>query len=151
VTAQVDEIGCYWDLLRNEPIDLAPQARAILENVVDVDPRVADRFFPTSPRLDRRMAADGKEEVIDFRLAQSESAAEWERFLGDLIRRGLDGDSLEMICLDGGSGHSQTVCRLTTILIGVKNTLPIRQAATAASVGRRPHAVTNPAMLSHPD
>ena len=31
---------------------------------------------------------DGKKEVIDFRLAASESAAEWERFLGDLIRRG---------------------------------------------------------------
>ncbi len=47
---------------------------------------------------------DGKKEVIDFRLAQSESGAEWERFLGDLIRRGLTGDSLEMICVDGGSG-----------------------------------------------
>src|SRR5579875_425644 len=47
---------------------------------------------------------DGKKEVIDFRLAQSESAAEWERFLGDLIRRGLVGDTLEMICVDGGSG-----------------------------------------------
>lgn len=47
---------------------------------------------------------DGKKEVVDFRLAQSESAAEWERFLGDLIRRGLIGDPLEMICVDGGSG-----------------------------------------------
>jgi putative transposase len=47
---------------------------------------------------------DGKKEVIDFRLAQSESAAEWERFLGELIRRGLTGDTLEMICVDGGSG-----------------------------------------------
>ncbi|HEX5233089.1 MAG TPA: IS256 family transposase [Bradyrhizobium sp.] len=47
---------------------------------------------------------DGRKEVIDFRLAQSESAAEWERFLGDLIRRGLAGNSLEMICVDGGSG-----------------------------------------------
>jgi transposase-like protein len=47
---------------------------------------------------------DGKKEVIDFHLAQSESAAEWERFLGDLIRRGLDSDGLEMICVDGGSG-----------------------------------------------
>ncbi len=47
---------------------------------------------------------DGKKEIIDFRLAQSESAAEWERFLGDLIRRGLTGDGLEMICVDGGSG-----------------------------------------------
>lgn len=47
---------------------------------------------------------DGKKEIIDFRLAQSESAAEWERFLGDLIRRGLTGEGLEMICVDGGSG-----------------------------------------------
>ena len=47
---------------------------------------------------------DGRKEVIDFRLAQSESAAEWERFLGDLIRRGLVGERLEMICVDGGSG-----------------------------------------------
>jgi putative transposase len=47
---------------------------------------------------------DGRKEVIDFRLAASESAAEWERFLGDLIRRGLDADDLEMVCVDGGSG-----------------------------------------------
>ena len=46
----------------------------------------------------------GKKEVIDFRLAQSESSAEWERFLGDLIRRGVSGKALEMICVDGGSG-----------------------------------------------
>ena len=46
---------------------------------------------------------DGKKEIIDFRLAQSESAAEWERFLGDLVPA-LVGDTLEMICVDGGSG-----------------------------------------------
>ena len=47
---------------------------------------------------------DGKKEVIDFRLAASESAAEWERFLSDLYRRGLTGEGLEMICMDGGNG-----------------------------------------------
>jgi putative transposase len=47
---------------------------------------------------------DGKKEVIDFRLAASESAAEWERFLTDLYRRGLTGEGLEMICVDGGKG-----------------------------------------------
>jgi len=52
------------------------------------------------------LRGDGKKEVIDFRLAQSESAAEWERFLGDLIRRGVTGDTLEMICVDGGAGLS---------------------------------------------
>ena len=47
---------------------------------------------------------DGKKEIIDFRLAGSESAAEWEQFLIDLYRRGLTGEGLEMICVDGGSG-----------------------------------------------
>lgn len=46
----------------------------------------------------------GKKEVIDFRLAYSESASEWERFLCDLYRRGLTGDGLEMISVDGGKG-----------------------------------------------
>jgi putative transposase len=47
---------------------------------------------------------DGKKEIIDFHLAQSESVAEWERFLGNLIHRGLVGEDLEKICVDGGSG-----------------------------------------------
>jgi putative transposase len=47
---------------------------------------------------------DGKKEVVDFRLATAESAAQWEQFLGDLIRRGLTGERLEMLCVDGGSG-----------------------------------------------
>jgi transposase-like protein len=47
---------------------------------------------------------DGRKEVIDFRLAGSESAAEWERFLTDLYRRGLAGERLDMICGDGGQG-----------------------------------------------
>jgi transposase-like protein len=47
---------------------------------------------------------DGKKEVIDFRLAGSESAAAWERFLTDLYRRGLTGERLEIICVDGGAG-----------------------------------------------
>jgi len=47
---------------------------------------------------------DGKKEVLDFRLAASESAAEWERFLTDLYRRGLTGEGCEIICVDGGAG-----------------------------------------------
>ena len=47
---------------------------------------------------------DGKKEIIDFRLAASESAAEWEKFLADLYRRGLTGEGLDMICVDGGAG-----------------------------------------------
>ena len=47
---------------------------------------------------------DGKKEIIDFQLAGSESAAEWEHFLTALHRRGLTGEGLEMICVDGGQG-----------------------------------------------
>jgi putative transposase len=47
---------------------------------------------------------DGRKEIIDYRLAVAESAAEWERFLTDLYRRGLAGNRLEMICVDGGQG-----------------------------------------------
>jgi putative transposase len=59
---------------------------------------------------------DGKKEVIDFRLAASESAAEWERFLCDLYRRGLVGDGLEMVCVDGGTG---LLAALPTVFPGV--------------------------------
>ena len=47
---------------------------------------------------------DGKKEIIDYRLATGESAAQWEQFLSDLWRRGLTGERLEMICVDGGQG-----------------------------------------------
>ncbi len=42
--------------------------------------------------------------MIDYRLARGESAAEWEHFLAGLYKRGLTGEGLDMICVDGGSG-----------------------------------------------
>ena len=47
---------------------------------------------------------DGRKEVIDFRLASSESGAEWDRFLKDLCERGLTGEGVEVISVDGGKG-----------------------------------------------
>ena len=47
---------------------------------------------------------DGRKEIIDYRLAVAESAAQWEQFLSDLFHRGLEGARLEMICVDGGAG-----------------------------------------------
>jgi len=47
---------------------------------------------------------DGKKEVIDFKLAASESGAEWDTFLKDLCRRGLTGEGCEVISVDGGKG-----------------------------------------------
>ena len=63
---------------------------------------------------------DGKKEVIDFRLAGSESAAEWEKFLTDLYRRGLTGEGLDMICVDGG-------CGLLAALPGVLPNIPVQR------------------------
>ena len=93
---------------------------------------------------------DGKKEVIDFRLAHSESAAEWERFLGDLIRRGLTGDGLEMICVDGGAG---LIAALPTAYPGVplqrcwahkiRNVLDKVRVADQPAVKAGLHAVMN--------
>jgi putative transposase len=47
---------------------------------------------------------DGRKEVIDFRLARAESQAEWTAFLTDLHRRGLTGEGLEIVGVDGGPG-----------------------------------------------
>ncbi|MEO0226248.1 MAG: transposase, partial [candidate division WOR-3 bacterium] len=47
---------------------------------------------------------DGVREVIGFRLAKSESERDWEVFLQDLYRRGLEGKYLRLITIDGGKG-----------------------------------------------
>lgn len=47
---------------------------------------------------------DGRREVVDFRLASSESEHEWEVFLHDLYQRGLTGQHLRLITVDGGKG-----------------------------------------------
>lgn len=47
---------------------------------------------------------DGKKEILDFRMATSESQAAWETFLTDLERRGLKAEHIEILVADGGSG-----------------------------------------------
>lgn len=46
----------------------------------------------------------GKREIIDYRLAQGESETAWLEFLQGLFMRGLDGQSLQLIVTDGGTG-----------------------------------------------
>jgi transposase-like protein len=93
---------------------------------------------------------DGKKEIIDFRLVNSESAAEWERFLSDLHRRGLAGGGLEMICVDGGHG---LLAALPTVFPGIpvqrcwahkiRNILDKVRKADQPAVKRALHAVMN--------
>jgi putative transposase len=50
------------------------------------------------------ITVDGKQEMIDFHAAASESAACWESFLNDLYKRGLIGSHCELTATDGGTG-----------------------------------------------
>ncbi len=47
---------------------------------------------------------EGKKEILDFRLARSESEHDWELFLTDLYNRGLKGKGMKLIVIDGGKG-----------------------------------------------
>jgi len=47
---------------------------------------------------------DGKKEFIDFRVARSESETQWEGFLNNLFYRGLKGENLKLITVDGCAG-----------------------------------------------
>jgi transposase-like protein len=101
------------------------------------------------------LRADGKKEVIDFRLAASESAAEWETFLTNLYRRGLTGDGLDMICVDGGSG---LLAALPSVLHGIpvqrcwahkiRNILDKVRKADQPKVKRAVHKIMNAATQS---
>ncbi len=52
---------------------------------------------------------DGRQEMIDFYPAASESQGCWETFLNDLYRRGLEGSLCELIATDGGPGLHQAL------------------------------------------
>ena len=47
---------------------------------------------------------DNKREIISYRQATTESENEWETFLNDLFRRGLEGKSLKLVICDGCAG-----------------------------------------------
>jgi putative transposase len=95
---------------------------------------------------------DDKKEIIDFRLAGSESAAEWEQFLTALYRRGLTGEGLDMICVDGGSG---LLAALPTVLPNIpvqrcwahkiRNVLDKVRKADQPKVKRALHRIMNAA------
>jgi len=47
---------------------------------------------------------DQKREVIDFRQVRSETRPAWEGFLNSLYQRGLQGQTLKLVVVDGGKG-----------------------------------------------
>ena len=88
---------------------------------------------------------DGRKEI-----AGSESAAQWEHFLTALYRRGLTGEGLEMICVDGGQG---LLAALPVVYHGIpvqrcwahkmRNILNKVRAADQEAVKADVHAVMN--------
>jgi len=52
---------------------------------------------------------DGKQEIIAFKLAKGETEEEYTAFLNDLYRRGLKGESLELIIQDGSEAITAAV------------------------------------------
>jgi transposase-like protein len=50
------------------------------------------------------ITVEGRQEMIDFYAAASESQACWEAFLNDLYRRGVLGEPCRLIITDGGTG-----------------------------------------------
>ena len=51
----------------------------------------------------------GHRELIDFRVGPSESEAAWYGFLCSLRHRGLEGENLELVVSDGGTGLIKTL------------------------------------------
>src|SRR5206468_2842746 len=47
---------------------------------------------------------NGKREILDYQLAQGESETAWLEFLQDLFLRGLEGQNLQLLVTDGGTG-----------------------------------------------
>jgi len=98
----------------------------------------------------RWASGPGKKEIIDFHLAGSESAAEWEAFLSGLFRRGLTGEGVEMIGVDGGKG---LLAALPTVYPGlavqrcwahkIRNVLNKVRKADQPAVKRDLHGVMN--------
>lgn len=93
---------------------------------------------------------DGRKEVIDFRLARSESAAEWQLFLDDLYRRGLTSEGLDMVCVDGGQGLLAALPNVYPRLPvqrcwahKIRNVLAKVRVADQAAVKRALHKVMN--------
>ena len=50
------------------------------------------------------ITSSGQRVLLDFQVATSESSPQWEGFLNNLYRRGIDEKTLRLIVTDGGSG-----------------------------------------------
>ena len=84
----------------------------LLLDAIHLKARGTPRLFQTGLRRTRKrvvlvaygITTGGLKQIVDFRLANGETRAAWERFLTNLYRRGLRGSTLRLITTDGGGG-----------------------------------------------
>lgn len=92
--------------------------------------------------------ADGRREILGFVLSDSESAAAWGAFLGDLKARGLRGRRLRLITIDGSKGLRKAVSetypltRVQRCLVHkIRNVLATCRRRNKAAVARSLRAI----------
>jgi putative transposase len=84
----------------------------LLLDAIYLKARGAPRLIETGLRRSRKrvvlvaygVTRAGIKQIIDFRVAKSESESAWRNFLWSLYRRGLEGQGLKLIATDGCGG-----------------------------------------------
>lgn len=95
---------------------------------------------------------DGHREIIGFWLVSSEKKDHWEAFLWDLYHRGMTGERLELLVIDGGTGLRAAVDTVyphialqrcwAHKLRNVANRLPVKHRETCLAGARRIYQAT---------
>ena len=100
------------------------------------------------------ITVDGRQEMIDFHPAATESAACWESFLNDLYQRGLKGSRCELIATDGGTGLHQALQMVYPKILlqrcwahKTRNVLDKVKKADQAAVKKALHRISHAANL----
>lgn len=95
---------------------LSDRYRFLLLDGIHLKSRSPPRLFRQPRKAKRRIVLvaygvthEGRKELIDFQVVRSESEANWTSFLWRLYRRGLTGESLELVCTDGCKGLCNAV------------------------------------------
>jgi putative transposase len=82
--------------------------------------------------------ADGRRQILDFRVATSEKTVHWQAFLDGLYRRGLHGKQLRLVVSDGAAGILEAV-RTVYGFVPVQTCWVHRQRNLAGRLRNRSH------------
>ena len=96
---------------------LPDDVRYLLLDAIHLKARGTPRLIATALRKSRKRVVlvaygintRGIRQILDFRIASSESEAAWRQFLWGLYRRGLEGERLQLITTDGHGGLAAAV------------------------------------------